>query len=58
MAKWFKVLGIIILVLASILGGALLGTIIGAIYAPAKVIALLTGEGDSNAVTDYMDDKI
>lgn len=54
----WKIVGSVILVLASIFGGAVLGCIIGAIYVPIKVFAWLYGEDSSNGDEVYSDDEI
>ncbi len=54
----WKVIGSVLLILASVLGGAVLGCIIGAIYVPLKVFAWVCGEDSSNGEVSYLDDEI
>ena len=52
-----KVIGIVLVFVVSVCGGALLGTVIGAIYVPVKIYELITGNSSSDEVT-YIDDEI
>ena len=54
-----KVIGVVILFSASVVGGAVLGAIAGAIFAPVKIMQIITGKGDSSSdEVTFIDDEI